>query len=72
MYWWCLGISAAVAFVVWGGFGPAWMSGPTFGWMSAGVLALFAVSLLAMRAGRPTRSVAHVLYEAEQQQRPGR
>jgi hypothetical protein len=40
--------------------------------MSAVVIALVAVSLLALRAGQPTRSVAHVLYDAEHQKGLGR
>lgn len=71
-YWLYLWISVAVVFVAWAGFVPGWMSGPTLGWVTAVVVALFAVSLLAMRAGQPTRSVAHVLYDAEQQKEPGR
>lgn len=70
--WLCLGISVGVVFFVWAGFGSPWISGPTFGWMSAVVIGLFAVTLMAMRAGRPTRSVAHVLHEAEHQKEPGR
>lgn len=73
-YWWCLGILVTVALVLWAGLVPVpgWMSGPTFGWMSAVVIALVAVSLLALRAGQPTRSVAHVLYDAEHQKGLGR
>lgn len=66
-YWWYLGILAALAFVAWAGLVPGRMSGSTFVWISAVVIALLAVSLMAMRAGGPTRSVAHVLHDAEHQ-----
>jgi hypothetical protein len=68
-----LGIPVAIVSVVlagWVGFGSKWMSGPTFGWISAVVIALVAVSLLSMRAGRPTGSVGQVLYEAEHPKEP--
>jgi hypothetical protein len=68
-----LGISVAIASIVlagWAGFGSEWMSGPTLRWIGAVVIALIAVSLLAMRAGRATRSVAQVLYEAEHPKEP--
>jgi hypothetical protein len=70
-YWLCLGILMAVAFVL-AGFGPGWMSGSTFGWIGAVVIAVLAVSLLTIRAAQPTRSVAHVLYDAEHQKDPRR
>jgi len=62
-----LGIPVAVLVLARAGFVPAWMSGQTLGWETAVVIGLFAVALLAMRSGQPTRSVAHVLYDAEQQ-----
>jgi hypothetical protein len=61
-----LGIS--VASVVLGGsagIGPEGMSSPTIGWIGAVAIALIALSMLTMRGGRQTRSVAHVVYEAE-------
>ena len=63
-----LGISVGMASVVLAGlaeFGSEWTWGPTFGWMGAVVIALIAVSLLTMRAERPTRAVVHVLYEPQ-------
>jgi hypothetical protein len=41
------------------------MSGATLGSIVAVGFALAAVSLMTLRAGRSTRSVAHVLYETE-------
>jgi hypothetical protein len=36
------------------------------------VVGIVAVTLMAMRAGRPTRSVAHVLHDAEELKSVGR
>jgi hypothetical protein len=41
------------------------MSGATLGSIVAVGFALGAVSLMTLRAGRSTRSVAHVIYETE-------
>jgi hypothetical protein len=67
-----LGILMVVAFVLWAAFRSGWMSGSTLGWMGAVVIGIVAVTLMAMRAGRPTRSVAHVLHDAEDQGRTRR
>jgi hypothetical protein len=40
--------------------------------MGAVVIAMLGIALLALRAGRATRSVAHVLYDAEQHKELGR
>jgi hypothetical protein len=45
------------------------MSGATLGSIVAVGFALGAVSLMTLRAGRSTRSVAHVIYEAETEPR---
>lgn len=67
-----LGIAMLVAVVLWAGVRSGWMSGPTFGWVTAVLIGIVAVTLMAMRAGRPTRSVAHVLHDAESQGGSGR
>jgi hypothetical protein len=70
--WLSVGISLAVAVVVLAAFASGSISGPTSAWMGAVVIAMLGVALLALRAGRPTRSVAHVLYDAEQHKELGR
>lgn len=70
-YWWCLWIAVALVLAAWAGF-VGWISGPTLGWVTALVILLVGVSLLTMKAGQPTRSVAHVLYDTEQQKGAGR
>jgi hypothetical protein len=60
-----------MAFALWVGLGSE-LSGPTFGWVGVVLIGIVAVTLMAMRAGRPTRSVAHVLHDAEEQKGVGR
>jgi hypothetical protein len=48
------------------------MSAQTFGWVGAVLIGIVAVTLMSMRAGRPTRSVAHVLHDAENKSGAGR
>jgi hypothetical protein len=43
----------------------SWISVTSFLWMNAAVLVVGTVVVKAVRAGRPTRSIAHVLYDAE-------
>lgn len=69
--WLSLGIIIAMAFALWVGLSSR-MSGTTFGWVGAVLIGIVAVTLMAMRAGRPTRSVAHVLHDAEEQKGVGR
>jgi uncharacterized membrane protein YczE len=70
--WLSVGILVVMVFGLWVGLSSEWMSGPTVGWMSAVVVGIVAVTLMAMRAGRPTRSVAHVLHDAEEPKSMGR
>jgi hypothetical protein len=49
----------------WGALVPAAMSRQTLAWVVAGGLAASATMIGALRGGRATRSIAHVLYEAE-------
>jgi hypothetical protein len=70
--WLSLGIPVVVAFVLWVGLGSGWMSGANVGSISAVGVGIVAVTLMAMRAGRPTRSVAHVLHDAEELKSVGR
>ncbi len=67
-----LGITMVVAVLLWAGVRSGWISGSTFGWLIAVMIGIVAVTLMAMRAGRPTRSVAHVLHDAENQGGAGR
>jgi hypothetical protein len=46
---------------------PSHMSLATFGWANAAVVAVIAIVGASLRAGGPTRSIAHVLYDTEQQ-----
>jgi hypothetical protein len=64
-----LTIYLAAALVGWAVLVPGWMSGATLGSIVAVGFALGVVSLMTLRAGRSTRSVAHVLYEAETEPR---
>ncbi len=57
------------AFVLWIAVGSGSMSSQTFGWVGAVLIGIVAVTLMSLRAGRPTRSVAHVLHDAEEQKR---
>ena len=57
--------TAAVLVVVWSVMVPEFMSRTTFGAISAITFALSAVTLISLEAGRSTRSVVHVLHDAE-------
>lgn len=70
--WLSLGIIIVAAFVLWIAVGSGLMSAQTFGWVGAVLIGIVAVTLMSLRAGRPTRSVAHVLHDAEQQKGVGR
>jgi hypothetical protein len=67
-----LGIIIVAAFVLWIAVGSGLMSAQTFGWVGAVLIGIVAVTLMSMRAGRPTRSVAHVLHDAENKSGAGR
>jgi uncharacterized membrane protein YgaE (UPF0421/DUF939 family) len=65
---------AATAFVVataigWAALVPTVMSGTTFGWMAGVVFALCAVTLMSLNWGRSTRSMAHIINDAENPER---
>jgi hypothetical protein len=70
--WLTLGILGVLGLVGWAGLGPRWLSGQTFGWLSALGIVLVGIVLLTIRAGQPTRTVAHVLYDAEHPDNPNR
>ena len=70
--WLSLGIIMVAAFVLWIAVGSGSMSTQTFGWVGAVLIGIVAVTLMSLRAGRPTRSVAHVLHDAEEQREAGR
>jgi hypothetical protein len=64
----------ATAFVVatavgWAALVPTVMSGTTFGWTAAVVFALCAVTLMSLSWGRSTRSMAHIINDAENPER---
>jgi ABC-type spermidine/putrescine transport system permease subunit I len=65
LYSLALTIYLAAALVGWAVLVPGWMSGATLGSIVVVGFAVGAVSLMTLRAGRSTRSVAHVLYETE-------
>lgn len=56
---------AAVVVLVWAAVVPGLMSRGTFGGVVGLALALGAVALMSLRGGRSTRSVAHVIHDAE-------
>lgn len=47
---------------------PSWVSVATFWWLNAAAVAVGAVLVTTLRSAGPTRSIAHVLYDAEQRQ----
>jgi hypothetical protein len=51
----------AMALVFWTAFAPASARPLTFGWALAGMVALYAVSIVIDRAARPARAAAHIL-----------
>jgi len=62
----------AAAFAVWVAFIPLAISAATFIWLSAATAVLFAVAVATARSARPTRLVAHVLYDVEDSSEPRR
>ena len=60
-----VGLYAAVEVAVWLAFVPQSVSAPTFAWVSIlGLVTMIAV-VSTMVGARPTRSIAHVLYDTE-------
>ena len=55
----------AAAFAAWVAFVPATISAAPFIWLNAATAAVIAVAVATTRSARPTRSVAHVLYDVE-------
>lgn len=55
----------AVAIAAWFAFVPATMSAQTFAWMSALAFMATIAAGAAIVGARPTRSIAHVLYDVE-------
>ena len=51
---------------------PSVMSMATFCWVMVALGSVGAIVVASMRAAGPTRSIAHVLYDAEQQRGSGR
>lgn len=49
----------------WAVWGSASSSRSTFVWLAAVAVGLVVAVIMAIRDGRPTRSIAHVLYDAE-------
>lgn len=56
----------ALALASWSAFAPASVQPLTFGWALAGMVALFAMSIVIDRAARPARAAAHILEEPAQ------
>jgi hypothetical protein len=67
-----LATGAALVVLVRAAVVPGWMSGTTFGGVVFVAGALAAVALMSLRAGRSTRSVAHVIHDAEAEIEAGR
>ena len=64
-YSFSLAIGAVAVVLLWAAVVPTWISRTTFGGMVAIAFALAVVTLMSLRAGRSTRSVAHVIHDAE-------
>lgn len=60
-----VGLWVFMSAAVWGIIVPRWIDGGDLALMSAWGFALCAVFVLTVRAARPTRSIAHVLYDVE-------
>ena len=60
-----LGACAAVLVIAWLALVPRFTTGSTFLWMATVALALYAVTLMSLRSGQSTESVAHILHDAE-------
>lgn len=58
--------------VLWLAAVPSWVSLSTFFWLNAAALAIASSFVTAVRSAGPTRSIAHVLYDAEQTTSPRR
>jgi hypothetical protein len=56
-----------VAVVLWVAAVPARISASTFCWLNLAALALGTTFVTAVRSAGPTRSIAHILYDTEQQ-----
>ena len=56
----------ALALASWTAFAPGSARPLTFGWALAGMVALYAVSIVMDRAARPARAPAHILEDAAQ------
>ncbi len=63
---WILSIWAAVIVALWAAAVPDWLSLSTLVWVNGSALALTWVLVSTLGSGSPTRSIAHVLYDAEQ------
>ena len=61
-----------VAVVLWVAAVPGWISASTFCWLNLAALALTTTFVTAVRSAGPTRSIAHILYDTEQQAGPRR
>lgn len=51
---------------------PSRMSVASLLWLNAAILSVAGILLASLRAAGPTRSIAHVLYDTEQQRGQGR
>ena len=61
-----------VAVVLWVAAVPGWISASTFCWLNLAAVALTTTFVTAVRSGGPTRSIAHILYDTDQQGGPRR
>ncbi len=59
----------SIAVVAWFVAVPEWISLTNLSWLNAFVLGFFAILLAVQRAGRPSASIAGILYDTEH---PGR
>jgi hypothetical protein len=61
----------SITLVVWAVAVPQWLSLAGLAWLNTFVFALFTVLLAVQRTGRPSRSIAGILYDTEHPGRPG-
>lgn len=59
----------SITLVVWAVAVPQWLSLTGLAWLNTFVFTLFTILLAVRRTGRPSRSIAGVLYDTEQSQR---
>ncbi len=59
--------SIAAGLFVWQTFVPERMSIGTFGWLTALLVLVVGIAAASVVGARPTRSIAHVLYDTENQ-----